>query len=281
MRGWLTAFDAAIQASPGDGQAWLQKASFLARAGQHRHALKCFDRSLELDECCYEAWIGKAISLIRSGYAWDALGCFDRAIAIEPYAHEAYYCKGQAFELVGRHGEAMECYSKSTRVEEDYIRGYRAMAMLRMRTRDTQGAIGDLDTALEINQDDTISHAIKAVALLDMGKADEALLEAEQAIRVTPKAVAYEAYGKVLAAMGKHKKAIHNFDIAIVLYAQFGEITDLAHLHYVRALSLFEREEYARAAEDIRTARKAGLIANPRFVEKLSLALGEDVAADG
>ena len=125
-------------------------------------------------------------------------------------------------ELLGliaqkKHARARQLCRQLLESHPDYVMLYIHMARLAMDQRDMAGALVPLEQALNIRPDDADTHHSMGLALVDLGRTEEAINHYQQALEARPDAAAetHTALGLVLASIGKTEEAIRHHRAAL------------------------------------------------------------------
>ncbi|MCA9773568.1 MAG: tetratricopeptide repeat protein [Myxococcales bacterium] len=190
-------------------------------AGNADRALELYNRAIHRWPERAEPWYEKGLILKETGQPEAAMDCFERVLRIDPDDYRAMVKKADM--LIWDHGE--------------FEAGYELCREARKRGP-------DLGTLAEI------AHW-SALALLSLGRFDEALKEIDQGIRKgVPSADDYSLRGEILLRKGEAKMALGSLNEAIVMdpgNGYFHYLYGCAHL-YLAKEAVADRH-FRRAAE--------------------------------
>jgi tetratricopeptide (TPR) repeat protein len=106
---------------------------------------------------------------------------YDKALKI--YENEkSFMGKGAVLGKLGKGEEAIEAYLKSLAINPNYQPSYNNLAFEYYKIEDYPKALEYINRAIEINDDDAMSHATKAEVLFGMEKEDEFFVAFEAAL---------------------------------------------------------------------------------------------------
>ncbi len=116
-----------------------------------------------------------------------------------------------------KHVRARQLCTKLLESHPDYIMLYIHLARIAMDERDMTGAVVYLEQALEINQEDANTHHYMGLALVELGRIDEAIDHYRRALETRPDAGAetHTALGLALMTQGKTEEAIRHHRAAL------------------------------------------------------------------
>ncbi len=106
------------------------------------------------DRARAEAAFGRGAELHGSGYGRDAERAYRDALAADPTAAGTYNALGVLSAQWGRFGTAEAHFRRAIRADPTFARAYYERALLRLRMRDYETAIGLLEHAATLAPDD-------------------------------------------------------------------------------------------------------------------------------
>lgn len=193
-------FERAVEIDPDYGRAWAGVADassflnmFYPTAEQDlERADHASRRALELAPGLAEAHSARGFALFLLKRLDEAEHEFRRAIEIEPQLFEAQYLYARACFQQGRFETAARLFEAADDLREDYQASFFAAQSLEALGRKTEAATGyehAHDVAarhMEFNPDDPRAATMRAVALCRIGRPEEGLRWAEQALAIDP-----------------------------------------------------------------------------------------------
>ena len=179
-------------------------------------------RALALAPQLAEAHAARGLTLFRMGRAAEAEGCFERAIELDPALFEAYYYYARASFTSGKLRDAARLFAQANRVREDYQAAFFAAQALQAlgdasAAREAYAAASEVTARhMDLNPDDPRAATSRAVALQRIGRRDEALRWAEQALLLDPRdaGVRYNV-ACLYAVAGEPERALRELEIAL------------------------------------------------------------------
>lgn len=149
-------------------------------------------RALELDPDLADAHAARGFVLFLRRQIDEAEEEFQTAIALDPKLYETYYYYGRACFQQGRLAEAARLFDTASRLREDY-----QSAFFAAQAREAQGAEAEARVAytralevvekhMDLNPDDPRAATMRAVSLCRLGKLEEGVHWAEQALAIDP-----------------------------------------------------------------------------------------------
>ena len=116
----VACYDKALDISPHQSGALVNKANTLDDMGQHDEALNCYDQALAIDSQNATAWGNKGVALNAMGEHQTAIECFDKALAITPRHVIAWFSKGNALSALGQREDAIQCFNDALAIDPEY-----------------------------------------------------------------------------------------------------------------------------------------------------------------
>jgi len=234
------------------------------QVGYWKDSITLFDRALSVTENNYTAYsnLGSAYAELKDYkkaeyYYVEALSLrTDQAYTHYDYANTLY--------MLGKVDQAIAEYQEALRLEPEFDEA----------RRNLETAVGKQENARRAAEflkssggkgNKAIAHMNLAVKLDGEGKADEAMREYKEAIRISPNfAEAHSNFGVLLRDRGDLDGAIREYRIAIVLKP------GLAQAHNNLAIALYFKGSFAEAWKEVYACRKLGLEPVADFVQALS-----------
>ena len=156
-------------------------------------------------------------SLIGTGLPEEAIKYFDAMIQRDRDNANAFHFRAFAYARLDKHERALEDYQESIRLdpENKYTYLNRVTSLFNLERYDS--AIKDLDTVIDLDPTSALAFRRRAYALPEIGRNRESIKHYKKALKLEPDPVTYHNLGQILADMGKFRKAIENFDQAILM----------------------------------------------------------------
>jgi TolB-like protein len=217
-------FERAIEIDPAYALAWAGVADcgsllhmyYPGQSDDAERADRASARALELAPRLPEAHASRAFALFQLGRMADAVEHFREAIRLDPQTFEARYFYGRALFQLGRFADAAQMFEDAARMREDYqarffaAQAFQATGDLPSADAAYQRAFEVARTHLELNPDDPRAATMAAVSACRVGRKDEGLAWARQAVAADPEdagvrynvACLYSLEGRIEDAIG-------------------------------------------------------------------------------
>lgn len=136
--------------------------------------------------------LSKATNAYKLGNYQSAIYYYDKMIEIDPQNAGAYSLKGIIYlEEYGNYELAISNFSNAIKYNPKEASNYTSRGIARMKLGDTDGAATDLTKAISINNQNRTPEALpyctRALVYSIMGKYQETILDATNAIKIQPK----------------------------------------------------------------------------------------------
>ncbi len=202
----------------------------------------------------YALLVNRGALRLRRRQLDDAIKDFQEAIALKPDQVVAYISLGQAYRQQGRFDAAVEQFTSAIRLKPEMPALYRSRALARLADgRPSPGAIDeslrDFSEAIRLDPPGTpdfaADRARRGRVLLRVGRPDEALADAEAALRAVPDdADALIVRVKSLIELKRFDEVIGACDDALAKGKPSAELFEF------RGLAHSSRREYSAAIQD-------------------------------
>lgn len=236
---------------PQNARAHFMLAHVLLQSGSAAEAIQEFKTSIQLLPDFVEARHDLGAALVRAGRVGEALDYFAKALEIHPTAR-THYAYASALAQVQREREAYEQYSRALALDPDLAEAYNNRANLILNRGGVESALQDYRAALRLKPDYLEAKFNGIIALMQLGRKNEALAEAEDLAKRHPASpVVQWKLGDVQRELGHLEAAATSFSAAIRL--------NEAHLPSILGLSrlLLEKNQAAAALPVIERGLKA------------------------
>jgi len=216
-------------------------------AGEARRAVVLYTQLIETSGTPH------ASHLVARGRAHYGLGNYEQAIgdyesglAIEPRFPDLYFDKGKAELQAGRVGDADASFTRDLELGPSPISFYNRH-LARKALGDRDGALADLDRAIEGLPDEVALRVARSTLRASAGDGEGALADAEAAVELDPTDVTlHERCGRLALAIGQHQRAADAYGVARRIAIEAGELPDVEHLAG-EALALGQLGRHAEA----------------------------------
>lgn len=154
--------------------------------------------------------IALARVLASSGRDAEAERLLLETVELLPDSTLAHWWLGWGYERLNRFADARRAYERAAAgVVAGRSQVYAMLGRLASSAADVEGSIAAFRRAVDVNPDDPILHEYLAGALLQQGRADEALAEFDAALRIDSKhARAHAGVGRIHLDAGRYEEAV-------------------------------------------------------------------------
>jgi tetratricopeptide (TPR) repeat protein len=279
----LDCFERALEVDPNDALVWFNKGYTLFRLGRVEEAVACYQRAVQINpnprldqtlsnlghalndlgrysealDACERAiklnhhldlvWTQKGSALSGLGRTDEALSCYDRAIAINPRETNAWFNKARLMDHLKRSSEALECYEQVLEVNPHDAEAWVLKGMIFDPVEQAAEALTCFERALEIQPDNDDAFHYKTIALINLGRAEEMLVN-HDAVKVGKSAEEFwNQKGVAFTRLNRYELALECFERALKINSEYaaakygkGAILILGYKDPVQALAYFE-----------------------------------------
>jgi tetratricopeptide (TPR) repeat protein len=269
----------ALQADPGDADAWCLLGIAQRAAGQAEQAVASYREALRLRPAFIEVWNNLGNALVNLGRLDEAVAAFDQVLRLRPEFAEAHNNLGAALRQQGKWAEAAARYQYALRLRPNYSEAHNNLGDALLGLGRMEEAAESYRRALQLRPNFPEALTNLGNVLTQLGRPDEALAAHREALRLRPGyADAYSNLGNTLFAQRcfpeaetcyhdalrlkpDYAEAHHNLGTAL---AEQGRLAE-ADACYRKALRL--KPDYTDAAGNLATA----LIAQGEVEEALAV----------
>jgi len=245
----------AIALDPNNADSYVAQAEVLNFAGRPEDALQMMEQAMRLNPH-YPTWY-----LVESGWAYHLMGRYDEAIAVlktvllhNPNMPSAYplqasnYLEQWAFQLSDNPqalNQAFEVAQRTIALNNDSPMAHIVLGYVYLVQKQYDPALAEIERAVALDSTLADGYAALALVLSHIGRPEEALRAAEQALRLNPNGVNKYLYviGTAYDVAGRPEAAL------IPLQRSVGRYPNLlgAHLELAAVYSELGREAEAQA----------------------------------
>lgn len=181
----LVEYAEAIRLSPPFPEVYYNRADVLLGRGEVEAALADFSYVLELDPEWLDAYINRAGVLVALGEYTAARADVDAGLALSPDNAHLYCLLGELAAADGDATAAAAAYRRALELDPALPAAWAGMAVLAFEGGDAATAAAHLDRALAQGDDAALLYN-RATALLALDRHEEALVDLERALQLTP-----------------------------------------------------------------------------------------------
>jgi tetratricopeptide (TPR) repeat protein len=189
-----------VRTAPESAKAHYDIAYVWAEAKQYARSRDQYERATEIYEDYWDAWAGKGRVEREMGLLSDAEDSYEQAIEANPRYENGYFGLGMVREARGDMAGAEEIYRKGLEQKKDSLPLAYRLAMARSRLPWPE-ALEDWRRALALGPSTPSVHADFASWLLRVGRTEDAVKEAREALTLEPR---YQPALRLLAERDAH-----------------------------------------------------------------------------
>jgi tetratricopeptide (TPR) repeat protein len=210
-------YEQALQIRPNHLHALFFVGRALASLNQYDRALQYFDQVIEQRNDHIPALSAKGYALCMLGHHEEALHWVDRALDLGPNHARTLGRKGAILEVMGHNDEAVRFYDKALNFNPRDIHTLVAKGKLLVTMGRYRQAIEEcLDIVLDHYPEHAVSISQKAIAMMNLGRTEEAIHMLDRYIRMPPQspkqARLMRTKGVLLYTLRQYLDAITWFD---------------------------------------------------------------------
>jgi tetratricopeptide (TPR) repeat protein len=187
-----------------------------AKAGDLEGAIAEYAAATEL--CCdnAQAWLYLGNCHFNIGNHDEALDALERAITLQPDSALIWESKANVLNDLDRDEEAFDCYVRALEFDPTRVRSRNELARVMIDQRRFADAVELADGALKVDPEHWYANALRALALQEMGRSEEAEVGYRRSIAANPRsAQTLNNYGTLVEARGDREGAIALYERAV------------------------------------------------------------------
>ncbi|MUG92530.1 tetratricopeptide repeat protein [Scytonema sp. UIC 10036] len=244
----VNAFDKAIHIKPNFYQAWYAKGRAQRLLNRYKEALVSFNQATSYNPTYDPAWREMGDSLFALNRYEEASKALEKVVELKPDEFMAYRGLCSVLAEMGNYVPAIKACDRAIKINPQPLQ-YILRGEIHRNMGDTQEAIKDFDTALNLQPDNPFAYRQQGVARSQEGNYQGALADLNKAISLQPdNAYAYVDRGVVYAQMGNRLAFMEDFNKAMRLEP------DSASIYSKRGLARYHLQDFQGAIEDYTTA---------------------------
>jgi tetratricopeptide (TPR) repeat protein len=186
-------------------------------------------RGVELDPADY--WTQSALGFVRGlrGEWSDAVGPHREAVRLQPNLAFLQVLLSDALRRTGQYDEAVQWAQSALALGQGYdVRAYVAIGHALWLKRDLEGAIGNFQKALSLDDSDAYAHWGLGAVLYRKGQYDQAAVHLRKAAALQPAEPQYHSWlGACLVNLKRYREAKAELERALKLDPTITEAQDL------------------------------------------------------
>jgi adenylate cyclase len=216
LRKSLALFDQAIAQDPKNARAYAGKAvsyRLLASVYAPPKEIMPLAKTAALQACNLDPNLPEAhtaLGYVQLMYEWDpvaARASFRRAQQLDPHHADAFVGEGLLLSAYGNLDEALRMLQRVEEMDPLWPIVSNWIEWVQYLSHNYDGTIRQADRTLQLDPNFALSHGQKGLALLELGRTDEALKEFRQAVEIDPNYTCLGFLAYRLARTGKVEEA--------------------------------------------------------------------------
>lgn len=196
----ITAFRAALQMQPNNAAAHHHLAAAIAATGQHAEAIPEFRHAIACRPNSPSAYNNLANTLLEVNQLDEAIAAFGSAIALKPDFAEAHNNLGTAYWRRDRRKDAVDAFRRALSLSPRLTSASLNLTGAFLAAGSFAEALDAAVHALQFAPRDAQLHRSKALALVKLGRPDEARAAYEAALAIDPGSEVYRFELAAIAA---------------------------------------------------------------------------------
>ncbi|MFN6519020.1 MAG: tetratricopeptide repeat protein [Nostoc sp. CreGUA01] len=181
----VAALQQAIKLKPDFYEAYFALGLTQSSQKKYAEALAAYDQAIKIKPDDYEVWAFKYSTLDDLKKYPEALAAIDKAIENNNSDVSLYVQRGAALNQLKRYPEALAALTKAIEMKPLSLY-YGIRAFTRMESRDYQGALADVNQAIQLQPENAGNYRIRSTIRLLSNDVEGALADANQAIKLQP-----------------------------------------------------------------------------------------------
>ncbi len=240
----LKAYEQALADAPDDLDLKLRVACGKANAGQSEPVIEQLKPLLEARPSSAEVNFCQGLALLNGEEYQKARVYLERAVSRDPSRAKHHLYVGWVNLEMGDLASANRALDQTIKLDSTLADAYWKRGELRVKQRAVQDALIDLDRALKLAPSRTEAHAQKALALLELGKEQEAMAEFKIAVNSPVAQPAWHyRYGDLLLANRRAPEARKQLEAALDKIDSDAAPVWAVNAHRLLALSIGRKKE--------------------------------------
>ena len=242
----------------------------LGKQGHMDQAARQFEESLRSDPRLYEARINYGRTLAAGGRSQDAAAVFREALRLKPGDPDARRGLGTALAEPKGGGNSIEDLRKAVETSPNDYQAHYKLGVALETAGEQEEAATEYQQAIRLKPGSAMAHNNLGLLLGKQGRLDEAVAEFHEALRLNPRSADTECNLAVALSMqGKQDDAMAALKNAVKITPGHTKA------HENLAVMYFQRQDYAKAWEEVKLCRKYGGNPPASFLQNLSAKMPE------
>lgn len=201
--------------------------------GSENQSIQMLRQAVDLDPGFTDAYESLGVILSRQNQLDEAIALMHRLAELDPQSIMAHANLSLYYMQLGEIEKAEEQKAISmsiqmSKIAKEVVAKQKQDEERKKKAEEAVGRIEMFSQVLKIDSEDLLANYGMGSALIDMGKADEAVEYLHKAIKVKPShTVAWLALGKALEDLGRFDNAIETYEKGVETAAKRGDITPM------------------------------------------------------
>ncbi len=234
----LEAYEKATEYAPDWAQAWCDKGVSLAKLGKYEDSTEAFNVSLRLNDKDAFTWCNKGCMLRDMELYEEALKALTIATELDEKAADVWDFRGDVLRTLGRIDEASFCFEKTVQINPEHALGWLDLGQIYSMQGKYNECVEALDKAIGLSYPDVKPYVLKILALIELGRIDEATELCNEGIEKWDDLQLYQLKSGLLWMSKKYEECVDFVDEAI------DRGIDVDQLEMIKAGALVELERY-------------------------------------
>lgn len=179
-------FRRAIGLQPNMAEAFSGLGLALAAQGRVDEAMTAYARAVEVNPDSIHAYINWGLALASRGEHAEAIEKYERALKLDPGAANAFHNLGLSLAALGRSDAAVRAFTRALEISPQLLPARLGLGREWLKMRNPTRAVAVLESGLPAAGNSAQLHLQLGLAREQMGQADIAAREIEEALRLSP-----------------------------------------------------------------------------------------------
>ncbi len=198
----------ALELAPGHLEATIALTRVLFSTGRAESGLEMAASLVERSPADPDLWMHFGLLIAETGRYQEAVACFERVVALEPTSVPGHQNLAAALRDSGREFDSAMVWERVVQMAPRSLDAWINLGRLRLAHGEFDGAIEAAERALGLESYNSNAHLLKALALSEDGRGNEAERHLVRAVRYDPEnAVAHASLGFWFQEQGRFPEA--------------------------------------------------------------------------
>jgi tetratricopeptide (TPR) repeat protein len=216
------------RAAPADAEIRFLLGVVHQEKGEFRQAVFCYSVALQIRPDYGDAYCNRGGCRAELGELDAAISDFTELTRLGPADPAAFYNRAVALYSASKYELALTDLNRALVVGPDYVAAIRLRGCVRHELGNYQGALSDFTDAIERNGQDHAAFTGRAAAYFKLDRLDDALADANSALRITQKPLLLSNRATILSKLGDFENALKDIERAIEIEEPGGHVLNEA-----------------------------------------------------